>query len=91
MQDIRRHQWIREQLLLLIERCHVTSEQVSHLQAFLESITRELTAIYKFAPNTSPEAYELAKAALKSGEFTFSDDEIDAFLPTNLRKSQGAA
>lgn len=80
--------WIREQLLLLIERCHVTSEQVGHLQACFESITRELTGLYKFAPNTSPEAYALASAALKNGEFTFSDDEIDAFLPTRLRKNR---
>jgi hypothetical protein len=35
--------WIREQLLLLIERCHMKSEQVDNLQVSLESITRELT------------------------------------------------
>ncbi len=64
------------------------SEQVNQLQARLESITRELTGFYKFAPNTSPEAYAEATAALKSGEFTFSDDEIDGLLPTNLRKAR---
>lgn len=79
--------WVREQLLLLIERCHVATEPWDHLQLFLESITRELTAIYKFVPDTSSKAYALASTALKSGEFTFSDDEIDAFLPTKLRKS----
>jgi hypothetical protein len=78
--------WIREQLLLLIQRCHMTSEDVAHLQASLESITRELAGVYKFAPNTAPEAYAQARAALKAGEFTFSDDEIDAFLPVMLRK-----
>lgn len=80
--------WIREQLLLLIERCHMESEQVGQLQISLESITRELTALYKFAPDTSQEAYTLASAALKSGEFTFNDEEIDAFLPTKLRKGR---
>ena len=78
--------WIREQLLLLIERCHSATEQVGHLQVLLESLTRELTALYKFAPNTSAKAYALASAALKNGEFTFSDAEIDAFLPEKLRK-----
>ena len=82
--------WVREQLLLLIERCHVTTEPMSHLQSLLDSITRELTAIYKFAPDTSPGAYAIASAALKSGEFTFSDDEIDAFLPPRLRKNQSS-
>ena len=40
-------------------------------------VTRELTAIYKFLPDTSPEAYGIADARLKGGQFTFSDDEID--------------
>jgi hypothetical protein len=78
--------WIREQLLLLIESCHITTE-ISQLQASLESITRELTALYKFAPNTSREAYSEASAALKKREFTFTDDEINAFLPKKLRKT----
>jgi hypothetical protein len=52
------------------------------------SLFAELTGLYKFAPDTSPEACAQASAALKSGEFTFSDDEIDAFLPTKLRKSR---
>jgi hypothetical protein len=79
---------IREQLLLLIERCHLATEPISHLQQSLESTTRELTAVYKFAPDTSTEAYNVASTALKQGgEFTFSDAEIDAFLPTPLRKN----
>jgi hypothetical protein len=83
--------WVREELLLLIERCHIASEQVNHLQASLEGITRELAAVYKFAPNTSPEAYARASAALKCGEFTFSDEEIDIFLPMKLRKNATSA
>jgi hypothetical protein len=81
---------IREQLLLLIGRCHLGSEQLPILQPHLESICRELGALYKFAPDTSPSAYTQARAALQGGEFTFSDDEIDAFLPTKLRKNAGA-
>jgi hypothetical protein len=78
--------WIREQLLLLIERCHIASVPLADLQASLESLTRELTGVYKFAPNTSDVAYAKASDALKKGEFTFSDEEIDAFLPVALRK-----
>jgi hypothetical protein len=70
------------------ERCHVVTEQVPNLQLCLESATRELTSIYKFAPNTSPEAYALASAALEKGELTFSDDEIARLLPTRLRKNR---
>jgi hypothetical protein len=77
---------IREGLLLLIERWHLGSEQLPTLQSYLESIGRELSALYKFVPDTSPAAYAQARAALKGGEFTFSDEEIDAFLPAKLRK-----
>jgi hypothetical protein len=78
--------WIREQLLLLIERCHIASVPIVDLQRSLESLTRELTCVYKFAPNSSDAAYAKASDALKKGEFTFSDEEIDAFLPVALRK-----
>lgn len=78
--------WIRERLLLLIMDCHVPSVPLEQLQKCLEMINRELTAVYKFAPNTSPEAYAATEKSLKSGHFTFSDDEIDSFLPTVLRK-----
>jgi SMODS and SLOG-associating 2TM effector domain family 4 len=82
---------IRDQLLLLIERCHIGTEHVGHLQFSLESITRELTSIYKFAPDTSGKAYDLASSVLKGGELTFSDEEIDAFLPTRFRKHPPAS
>ena len=73
---------------LLIERCHVAATPLEQLQTGLETLTRELTSVYKFAPNTSGEAYSKASAVLKGGEFTFSDEEIDAFLPVALRKSR---
>ena len=79
--------WIREQLLLLIERCHIQNGELDGLQNRLESTTRELTGLYKFAPDTSPQSYAKARDALQSGEFTFSDEEIDAFLPVQLRKT----
>jgi SMODS and SLOG-associating 2TM effector domain family 4 len=80
--------WIREQLLLLITRCHVNDADRRQLEQMLELITREVTAVYKFAPNTSPQAYQAADGMIKRGHFTFSDDEIDAMLPTDLRKKR---
>lgn len=77
--------WCREQLLLFITACHAGAP-VDQMQSRLELLTRELTAVYKFAPDTSAEAYSRADKMLKSGHFTFSDDEIDGFLPTELRK-----
>lgn len=78
--------WIREQLMLLIMECHMPSVAIAQLQKCLETINRELTAVYKFAPNTSPEAYAAADKAIKSGQVSFSDEEIDALLPPILRR-----
>lgn len=80
--------WIREQLLLLITECHIAASPQQELERRLDVLTRELTAVYKFAPNTSPKAYAQAEAAIKGGHFTFSDDEIDTMLPTQLRKNK---
>lgn len=78
--------WIREQLLILIMNAHMSSVPEDQLQKALDLISRELTAVYKFAPCTSPEAYSRAEAMIKRGQITFSDDEIDDMLPTQLRK-----
>lgn len=52
-----------------------------------DKINDELSAIYKNAPRTTNRAYNKAKIALKENEeMTFSDEEIDTFLPEVLRK-----
>jgi hypothetical protein len=43
--------WIREQLLLLITECHMPDADTKQLERLLEGIRREVTAVYKFAPN----------------------------------------
>jgi len=49
-------------------------------------LIKELKYIYKFAPQTNSKAYEKARKALKiNEEFTFSDEEIDRFLPYELK------
>lgn len=79
--------WLREQLLLLITNCHITTCPQHEVEKQLGILTREVTAVYKFAPNTTPTAFGRARDAIQSGHFTFSVEEIDAMLPTNLRKS----
>lgn len=78
--------WCREQMLLLIAACH-TATPIDQLQNRIEMLTREISTVYKFAPDTSAEAYERADKMLKSGHFTFAVDEIDKFLPTKLRNN----
>ena len=78
--------WCRQQLLMLIADCHIPLP-VETLRRNLEIVNREVHAIYKFAPNTSPEAYKKAGAQIQSGHSAFSDDELDALLPPSLRKT----
>lgn len=74
----------------------VVSKSGGKLDDLISSITnilQELKAAQmkkgeSAATNDQPEAYAQAAASIKSGHFTFSDDEIDAMLPTHLRKSR---
>lgn len=51
-----------------------------------DQLIEELKLIYKFAPQTNSKAYEKARKALKiDEELTFSDEEIDQFLPNTLK------
>jgi hypothetical protein len=78
--------WIREQLLLLIVRCHDGAERLADLNRSLGSLSQQQATVNKFSPGTSQEAYTLARTALKQAEeFTFTDEEIDRFLPGPLR------
>ena len=51
--------------------------------------------VYKDAPRTHHKSYELASKSLNENsqinqgeEMTFSDDEIDRFLPNDLRRNK---
>lgn len=62
----------------------ISIEEVKKLRSSLQS---ELAEIYSTAPRTDDKAYKAAQAGLKNNEeFTFSDEEIDVFLPIALRK-----
>lgn len=50
-----------------------------------DDLINQLKFIYKFAPQTNSKAYEKAQKALKvSEDLTFSDEEINHFLPKDL-------
>lgn len=53
-----------------------------------DNLQKELHNIYKGAPRSISRAYKKASLALKENEeLTFSDKEINAFLPKELRKN----
>jgi len=55
-----------------------------------DQLIEELKLIYKFAPITPSKAYQEARKALKiNEELTFSNEEIDNFLPDSLKIIRG--
>jgi hypothetical protein len=52
-----------------------------------DKLLEELDSVYKSAPSTTYEAYKKAQDALKNLEdMTFTDTEIDKFLPRDLKR-----
>lgn len=78
---------IREQYLSLITDLAMGNSPIEQLLEQRDSLLGRLHAIYGGAPATNFQAYKKAQDALKKYEdMTFSDDEIDAFLPKELKK-----
>jgi hypothetical protein len=78
--------YVREKYVNLM--ADIISERISEDTIIIRrnEIIEELKLIYKFAPITSSKAYKKAQEALKiNEELTFSDDEIDQFLPNELK------
>ena len=81
---------IRERYLSLITDLRMEEMPIESLQKERDQLLVDLHAIYSGAPSTTYKAYKRAQVALKQLEdMTFSDSEIDAFLPKELKKSGG--
>ena len=78
---------IREKYLTLITDLKMGEKPIKSLQGERDALLDELHAVYLGAPSTTYEAYRKAQEALqKMEDMTFSDEEIDAFLPQELKK-----
>jgi hypothetical protein len=78
---------VRESYLSLLTDLKAQIIDVESILQRRDNLQIELKNIYLGAPRTINKAYTMASKALKTSEdLTFSDDEIDNFLPTNLRK-----
>jgi hypothetical protein len=80
--------WIvREKYLSLITDLRMGDKRIETLQAERDALLDELHSVYSGAPSTTYQAYKKAQEALQRLEdMTFSDEEIDAFLPKELKK-----
>jgi len=80
---------IREKYFSLITDLRMGEKPIENLQIERDALLENLHAVYVGAPSTSYEAYALAQKALKEMEdMTFSDAEIDAFLPASLKRGK---
>jgi hypothetical protein len=78
---------IRETYLSLLTdlRARVLGSEAVRLRR--DALQADLAAVYASAPRTSPAGYAAASKALKVKEdLTFSDEEIDQFLPRALKR-----
>ena len=80
---------IRESYLSLITDIKNRIVLIEQIQLKRDELQNKLFEIYKGSPKTNFKAYNKARKALKlDEELTFSDEEIDNFLPKKLRKNQ---
>jgi hypothetical protein len=80
---------IREAYLSLLTDIRSGDISIDIVRARRDQLQSDLAAAYSASPRTSSTGYTQASKALKVNEdLTFSDSEIDQFLPTPLRWSQ---
>lgn len=78
---------IREKYLSLLTDLAMQGTDIAILQQRRDVLLDELHAVYTGAPSTTFQAYRKAQEALQKFEdLTFSDEEIDAFLPKHLKR-----
>jgi SMODS and SLOG-associating 2TM effector domain family 4 len=78
---------IREKYLSLITDLIMGKKPIENLQQQRDKLLSELHEAYSGAPPTTGDAYAKAQDALKTREdLTFSEEEIDAFLPNELKR-----
>lgn len=80
---------IRENYLSLLVDIAMKERPLEALQKQRDELIKQLHAVYSGAPSTTYKAYKRAQQALqKLEDMTFSDAEIDAFLPKELKRAE---
>lgn len=78
---------IRNEFQVLLMDIRLREKSVDSLENEYKNILEIMKEIYKTAPQTSRKAVKVASKALKNlNENSYSDDEVDAFLPQSLKK-----
>ena len=79
---------IREKYLSLLTDLRIGDESLDAIRSRRDALLQELHGAYSGAPGTTGRAYRKAQEALQQQEeMTFSDEELDALLPSGLKKA----
>lgn len=82
---------IRESYLSMLTDLHDGNLDIAATKKKRDELQTRLASIYATAPRTNAKAYGIASDGLKAQEeMTFSDEEIDKFLPATLRRASPA-
>lgn len=86
------YKYLRDRYMLLIEEIMSDGSDEKTLRSKGEEFQKSYSSIGKYAPSTTYDDYQVAQNNLGLGnntdeEFTWSDEEIDRFLPSSLRIS----
>lgn len=80
---------VRESYLSILTDLASKQASLAQIRDQRDELQKQLQAIYQNAPRTLSKAYKQSQQALKSDEeLTFSDKEIDVFLPSPLRRGK---
>lgn len=79
---------VRESYLSILSDLHDGHLDLPSARERRDELQTRLVSIYATAPRTTAKAYGIASDGLKQREeLTFSDEEIDIFLPDTLRRA----
>lgn len=80
---------IRENYLSLLTDIKDENFSIGQAKERRDDLQAELHSVYSGAPHTNSKAYKKAQDRLQNKEdLTFSDEEIDAFLPAGLKRNR---
>lgn len=81
--------WIvREKYLSLLTDIRTGDFSLESIRARRDALLDELHGVYVGAPSTNSKAYSRAQESLKKlDDMTFSEEEIDKFLPKELKRT----
>lgn len=79
----------RNELNLLLMKIKLGQNDIQDLTEQYEKLVNDINLIYQEAPNTTDTAVALARKALNiNKDNTFSNEEINSYLPESLRREE---